>query len=471
MSAQLPPPGLPREDPTLSFWLSRSRDATLLGHRTTPDLPTTASTVIIGSGFSGAVIAKTLYDLPGEIKEGDAPVVMLEARDVCSGATGRNGGHTRPDRFRGYSMYKRLWGAEQAIKIIHNERDNLQVMRELVQGIDCDAWFGTTFEVWAGEEALAAGTSSYAEFVADGGDISDITMIRDSAEAARVTRVKNALSAASLPAGSVFPFRLVHGILTALIARGLNLQTFTPAHSIKPSPLSTAERPLWDVVTPRGTITTPRVIHATNGFAATLLPQLHGFVEPWRGQCSAHIPPASFAGPKKLGHTMVVRTSLTEIEYLMQRPADGTVIMGGARSVDEKFNNNTDDTVVLEGMTKHLTNYLPNALEGWVPKAVNEGMHQTWTGILGYTKDAVPLIGAVPGLPGQFSCVGFQGHGMARIATSARGAALVAAGRPWSETNLPECFEITKERLADTTKDVIAETVAKHVAEKAWLKV
>jgi glycine/D-amino acid oxidase-like deaminating enzyme len=54
-----------------------------------------AEVVIIGSGVTGTSIARTLLTsrkLAGETPSRPA-VVILEARDVCSGATGRNGGH------------------------------------------------------------------------------------------------------------------------------------------------------------------------------------------------------------------------------------------------------------------------------------------------------------------------------------------------------------------------------------------
>ena len=58
------------------------------GLRTTEDLPIECDVVIIGAGPSGASVAyHLLADGPGS----SLSVTMLEARQVCSGATGRNG--------------------------------------------------------------------------------------------------------------------------------------------------------------------------------------------------------------------------------------------------------------------------------------------------------------------------------------------------------------------------------------------
>lgn len=85
-------PGVPSKQSTAPFWL---RDPHALSKCQSSTLPTEADVVIIGSGVTGASIARTLLQdrTDGSGSSGHPAVVMLEARDVCSGATGRNGGH------------------------------------------------------------------------------------------------------------------------------------------------------------------------------------------------------------------------------------------------------------------------------------------------------------------------------------------------------------------------------------------
>ena len=80
----LPPAGLPSRNPTKSYWLKDPSPA-LLRHRGTAELPATADVVVVGSGITGAFAARELMMAMGE----GAEVVMLEAREVCWGATGR----------------------------------------------------------------------------------------------------------------------------------------------------------------------------------------------------------------------------------------------------------------------------------------------------------------------------------------------------------------------------------------------
>jgi hypothetical protein len=77
--------GLPTPNSTKSFW-HREPSEILLGHRTTPNLPTEADIVIVGSGVSGSFAAHFLRE---DARAKELSVVMLEAREACWGATGR----------------------------------------------------------------------------------------------------------------------------------------------------------------------------------------------------------------------------------------------------------------------------------------------------------------------------------------------------------------------------------------------
>ena len=78
------PVTLPRDKPTASYWQDPPDEIADL--RSTPQVPETSDVVIIGSGISGAGIAYNILKRAPQSK-----VLMLEARQACSGATGRNG--------------------------------------------------------------------------------------------------------------------------------------------------------------------------------------------------------------------------------------------------------------------------------------------------------------------------------------------------------------------------------------------
>lgn len=92
---------LPRDNPTQSYWQDPPDDIADL--RTTPHLPGSTDVVIIGSGITGAAVAWNMLQdgsASGRSGTGTASpsIVMLEARQACSGATGRNG-QLNPFRF------------------------------------------------------------------------------------------------------------------------------------------------------------------------------------------------------------------------------------------------------------------------------------------------------------------------------------------------------------------------------------
>jgi len=75
-------PGLPLESPTVSFWSVPQAE---LPFHNDAILPSHVDIVVIGSGITGVSCTRTLLRRgpPG------LRVLALEARDVCSGATGR----------------------------------------------------------------------------------------------------------------------------------------------------------------------------------------------------------------------------------------------------------------------------------------------------------------------------------------------------------------------------------------------
>ncbi|KAK1230922.1 hypothetical protein PQX77_005953 [Marasmius sp. AFHP31] len=437
-------PGYPISDPCLSFWLQGTRSSSLLGHRTTSSLPAEADIIIIGSGISGAAVAYFLLTGPNPPKN----VLMLEAREACHGATGRNGGHCRPDCYRGYNSYKEWFGKEQAKKILQNEMDTLNLVTEVIEkeGIDCDFWRGLSFDVAMDERAVEFFKSNYEAFRADGGVTDGIVeWIGDAVEAKKRTRTTNALAAAEFPASSLWPYKLVTHLLKLCIDKhGMNLQTNTPVKSV-----SNNEAGEWAINTDRGSIKSNKVVFATNAFTATLLPEFLGKIAPYKGQCSAIIPTQAYSGDKMLDHTYSHRYGVQDFDYMIQRPKDGTIIMGGGRweIPVEQLIGNTDDKNKFEVLTKYLAGSMKKYMEGWGDELPGEGLLYDWTGIMGYTPEAVPYVGAIHGRPGGYITAGHSGHGMARTFTCSRGIAALLRGDSWESTKLPECFQPTPERL------------------------
>ncbi|EIM91354.1 FAD dependent oxidoreductase [Stereum hirsutum FP-91666 SS1] len=447
-----PYPGFPHPDPCLSFWLQGTRSSPLLGHRTTETLPESAEVVIIGSGLSGAATAYFLLTSPNPPKS----VVVVEAREACHGATGRNGGHCRPDCYRGYKGYKTQFGREQALKILQNEMDTLNLVTEIVkkENVDCDFWRGMSYDVAMDQSCADNFHAAFEEFKADGGKVEGVVeWVSDADLAKQRTRCPSAHAAAHFPAASLWPYKLVQHLLTMLIEKhGLNLQTNTVVESVEAK-----DDGSHILHTPRGTLSAQKVIYCSNAYTATLLPEFKGKIAPFRGQCSAIVPTRAVSGTKMLKETMSYRWGLNDFDYMIQRPKDGIIILGGGRwkAPIELSIPQTDDSIKIPEFTKHLSEAMPGYVTGWKRKeALNEGLLVDWTGVMGYTPEAVPYVGSLShlGRTNEFINAGHSGHGMARIMTCSRGLAhaILNPSAPFTfeETGVPECFEPTKERLA-----------------------
>ena len=82
-------PGLPLPNPSQSYWMMPPSPISC--HNAAPGVrvPEFSDIVIIGSGITGTSFARTILDWANEHRENLPHVIMLEAREACSGATGR----------------------------------------------------------------------------------------------------------------------------------------------------------------------------------------------------------------------------------------------------------------------------------------------------------------------------------------------------------------------------------------------
>ncbi|PWN51659.1 FAD dependent oxidoreductase [Violaceomyces palustris] len=499
------PPGLPRPDPCLSYWLAHSQDSPYTdGFCSTELLPQQSDIVIVGSGMSGVLTAYFLMkELTEEGRGGgrSASLTMIEARDFCSGATGRNGGHCRPDSYLGFPTYSKHFGEDQAKKILKNEIQTLELVERLVRETgapsEVDFWKGRGMDVFMDEKVKREAKNALDSYLASGGQDFGVEWVEDGKEAERRSRVKGALGAALYPAGSFYPHRFCMHILSILLSssssqhhRGggfsFNIQTQTPVTSLSSSLDGRGQR-RFKLKTTRGEIEAGTVIHATNAFVGNLVPELIHAVVPMRGHCSAHTPPRSFSGARMLETTQILRWAPGHecgvpqdpraiqfdeaFDYVIQRKGTGSVIIGGGGGGATYRNpsafGNTDDSSRDAGVSDYLVNCMKSTYEGWnVEAGVNDerrkglagqlgqGVERVWTGVMGFSKDELPYVGDLPGKPDEYVNAGHHGHGMARIATCSRGLARMRLAYDSPEfyeslTGLPASFRPTRKRLEE----------------------
>jgi glycine/D-amino acid oxidase-like deaminating enzyme len=152
----------PIHTPGECFWQT-ARDE-LSDHRSTEQLPEHSDIVIIGAGYAGVSAA---YHL---VKDGDASksISILEARGACSGATGRNGGHCRPDFYGHIPTYMDRAGDRAGAEIAEFEIANLRALKKVIEQekIDCDFTLARSVDVWCNEESAKKAKAVYDRMVA-----------------------------------------------------------------------------------------------------------------------------------------------------------------------------------------------------------------------------------------------------------------------------------------------------------------
>ncbi|KAI7189887.1 hypothetical protein D0869_04997 [Hortaea werneckii] len=451
---------LPFTSPCLSYWHRTTRAWPHLDENHAQPVPSQVKYCIIGSGLSGAL---TAWELVESGVEG-SDILILEAREAVSGASGRNAGHVRPDAFRGYVAYSGIHGSEQAKKIIENEKLVFERVAAFVEkhNVPCDFHKTSTFDVCLTTKFAEYEAESLEAYRAAGGDVSHVKVYHGEEAKAR-TRVQTAIDAYEWPAGSSHPAKLVQWILSQLIAKGLKLWTHCPATAVGEHDTSDSSEGRWDVKTQRGNVAAHTVIHCTNAFSASILPELSAFVTPNRAQAHSFIPGYSLSGKNVMRSTMSLRYSLRHFFSVIQRQSDGTVIFGISRE-NPDFSEKTKAEVASFDDTKHNDEiaiissrefekiFADTDRTTGKPARHGEGADHFWSGIIAMTPDSVPLVGAVPGKEGQWICAGFNGHSMARIFTRAPGLVKLIHGQDWRDTGLPECFEISRDRLERTQK-------------------
>lgn len=155
-------PGLPVPQPTESHWQNPPHR---LADIQSPSLPSTVDVVVIGSGITGTSVAWHLLKCDPHIR-----VAILEARSLCSGATGRNGGHLISYGGISYADTKNAVGPEMASKILQFVFETIvQVKKIALEHAATESQLRdvTRVRTFGDEDSFKAAKRSVAEFEKD----------------------------------------------------------------------------------------------------------------------------------------------------------------------------------------------------------------------------------------------------------------------------------------------------------------
>ncbi len=362
-------------------------------------VPAQVDVAIVGAGVAGCSIA---YQLA---KRGKS-VAVFDQRGICSGASGRNGGITGT----GSALHS---DAGEAIHALTSENFGMlqdELAREL----------GDDFSLLVTGGVDIATTEEQAEFLKAAVEVQQASEI--DVEWLDGPQARDLIPALSehvygvewkRNSGHLWPFQLVHALANGARHYNAAFHTHTSVQRVLAS-----NGEATGIETERGTVEAGAVVIAANAWTRDLLPDLpDGAIVPSRGQILVTQP---------VGQILPMPFSTNYDKEYGRQTHSGQVLCGGFRRLD------VDEGLGLFSEDVHppAVGGIANCLASIFPKLAGLRVVRTWAGLMGFTADGLPMIGAYGENKGLFVAAGFNGGGFSYgPATGKAMAQLIANGR------------------------------------------
>ncbi|KAJ5105930.1 hypothetical protein NUU61_003277 [Penicillium alfredii] len=251
---------LPVPNPSNAFWQQYPPFPDLVNCQS-QQLPGTADILIVGSGISGASVAYTALKQAHSHAHPQPPprVVVLEARSICSGATGRNGGHIKCSAYLEYASLKARFGKERAKALLEFQLSHMPILLDLIQRneeLKCaEAREVQSVDTFTDEKTWVKTKRTVEEFRRDVPDLAGDVVIHEGVDACTEFGVdpQHCYGIITYKAATLWPYRFVTALYSSLLSAHpelISLEANTPATEIRVNP-EDSERP-FTVQTPPG---------------------------------------------------------------------------------------------------------------------------------------------------------------------------------------------------------------------------
>lgn len=340
-----------------------------------------ADVCVVGGGLAGLSTALSLV-------ERGRNVVVLEARRVAWGASGRNGGFVGPGYAAGVDALVKRVGAAQARRLYDLSVDAVELIRRRIAhyAIACEPveagmlrawWVNERQEPHRVRDHLRETLGCELEFWPR--------------ERLRETLVTTRYHDALLYPGNFHfhPLNYALGVAAAVEAGGGRIFEASPATALE---LDRAEK---RVRCAQGSVKARQVVLACGGYVDGLHPKVSGAVRPIATWVMATEPLGERLKEVMRGPYSVI-DSRFDFDYYRPLP-DTRILWGGGITIRRSDPNSLGE--IMRG--KLLTVY---------PQLAGVRVECAWSGLMGYPRHSMVQIGEVS--PGAWYSNGFGGHGM-----------------------------------------------------------
>ena len=286
--------------------------------------------LIVGGGFCGLWAA-----IQAKEQNPQRDVVLIEARSVANGASGRPAAIMSTSVMHGIDNTERMFSGEVS-ELEALGRENMDGFRQTLEryDIDCDLEWGGEMKVSVGDQGLETVEEEYQLYLKYGHDAERLD--RDQVQAEIKSPIFHAGVWSKKRSGTVHPGKLVRGLKKAAIGLGVKVFENTPHVS--------NHRKAGGVVvkTPQAAIQATKVLLATNAWAAGHR-KISRRVAAIRDRIVV-TEPLTDVQMKKVGwrHRQGIYDTRTQLNY-MRLTADNRILFGGR--LDYFFGNNTDPAI------------------------------------------------------------------------------------------------------------------------------
>lgn len=354
-----------------------------------PDYPAltgevTADVCAIGGGFSGLNTAL-------ELAERGLRVVLLEARKIAWGASGRNGGQLIRGVGHGLDQFTNVIGADGVREMKLMGLEAVEIVRERVERyqIPCDLTWG--YCDLANRPRDLHGLAEDAEELRSLGYRHEVRLLQAAEMGSVIGSDRYVGGMIDMGSGHLHPLNLALG--EAAAAQGLGVQLFEQSEVTRID-----YGPEVKVYTANGHVRAKTLVLACNAYLNGLNPHLSGKVLPAGSYIIATEPLSEAQAASLLPQNMAVCDQRVTVDYF-RLSADRRLLFGGACHYSGRD-------------PQDISAYMRPKMLQVFPQLADAKIDYQWGGMIGIGANRLPQIGRLADQPNVYYAQAYAGHGL-----------------------------------------------------------